>query len=392
MFLINWVFLGLMLLAIVALYPKRHVISLPNLAITLGVLGTFVGIFWGLYNFDVGDIQNSIPKLLEGLKLAFISSIAGMLIAILLRIAPAIMAKPQAKVERHIEGATLDTVAEILEKTRQEQEAYRQAQKATEQHTDKGLEVQFDRLERALSGDQEGSLRHQLQLLQGAMVSRQEALQQAFDRFAERMASDNSTALIEALSSVMRNFNTQINEQFGDNFKHLNQAVTRVVEWQSQYALQVESMIGQFDLTVEGMKECERSVRAIAEMSGSFTLIAEASGSFKDTSQQLDQVLQSLNERTTQLSEHLSAFANLSVDAQRAFPLIEANIVKLTHNFSAAVEDSTQRNQAMLELNQTHLKDQLASFDKTQSKINEELRTLFSQLHFRSIYGQKQGE
>lgn len=44
---------------------------------TIGMFGTFIGIYLGLKGFDTTDIGNSLPNLLDGLKLAFITSIAG---------------------------------------------------------------------------------------------------------------------------------------------------------------------------------------------------------------------------------------------------------------------------------------------------------------------------
>ena len=38
--------------------------------------------------------------------------------------------------------------------------------------------------------------------------------------------------LIEALKEVIRDFNKNLNEQFGENFKQLNEAVERTVVWQ----------------------------------------------------------------------------------------------------------------------------------------------------------------
>ncbi len=46
---------------------------------TLGVLGTFWGITKGLMVFDTTDLDNSIPGLLDGLKTAFFTSLAGMI-------------------------------------------------------------------------------------------------------------------------------------------------------------------------------------------------------------------------------------------------------------------------------------------------------------------------
>lgn len=45
---------------------------------TLGVLGTFFGITWGLMGFNADDLDSSIPILLGGLKTAFFTSLAGM--------------------------------------------------------------------------------------------------------------------------------------------------------------------------------------------------------------------------------------------------------------------------------------------------------------------------
>jgi len=51
---------------------------IPSLVSTLGVLGTFLGITLGLLFFDTKDLTSSIPLLLNGLKTAFFTSLAGM--------------------------------------------------------------------------------------------------------------------------------------------------------------------------------------------------------------------------------------------------------------------------------------------------------------------------
>ena len=61
------------------LAKRRWIDQLPSLISTLGVLGTFLGITLGLIFFDTDDLDNSIPKLLSGLKTAFFTSLAGML-------------------------------------------------------------------------------------------------------------------------------------------------------------------------------------------------------------------------------------------------------------------------------------------------------------------------
>ncbi len=58
---------------------RRWIESLPSLISTLGVLGTFLGITIGLLAFDTSNLEQSIPELLDGLKTAFFTSLAGML-------------------------------------------------------------------------------------------------------------------------------------------------------------------------------------------------------------------------------------------------------------------------------------------------------------------------
>lgn len=54
--------------------------------ISMGVLGTFVGIFIGLQGFDPSDIMGSVKDILVGLKTAFFTSIVGMGVATILSI------------------------------------------------------------------------------------------------------------------------------------------------------------------------------------------------------------------------------------------------------------------------------------------------------------------
>ena len=71
---------------------RRVVEYFPTLVSTLGVLGTFYGITIGLLSFDTGNLDQSIPGLLDGLKTAFFTSLAGMIGSMILS---AIISKKQ---------------------------------------------------------------------------------------------------------------------------------------------------------------------------------------------------------------------------------------------------------------------------------------------------------
>jgi len=64
-------------------YSKESVLG--NIASTIGVLGTFVGISIGLWKFNPNDITSSVPLLLSGMKIAFATSIIGMAASIFMK-------------------------------------------------------------------------------------------------------------------------------------------------------------------------------------------------------------------------------------------------------------------------------------------------------------------
>jgi len=63
---------------------KRNVHLAASIITVLGILGTFVGIAYGLYMFDETQIEQSIPSLLAGLKIAFLTSIIGIFLSIVI--------------------------------------------------------------------------------------------------------------------------------------------------------------------------------------------------------------------------------------------------------------------------------------------------------------------
>ena len=193
--------------------PSLIASASPTLLTTIGVLGTFVGIFIGLVNFDVGNIDKSVPLFLEGMKVAFVTSILGMGSAVFLRVTYA--AVPRKALAESVGPEEIYSVLTELRNTTRE-----------------GFEN----------------------------------LTSEFRQFAETMAEDNSKALIEALEQVIRDLNTHIyllNEQFGESFKQLNEAVGALLSWQDQYKDHVEKLTDQLQRSLDGIESETRSVSVL---------------------------------------------------------------------------------------------------------------------------------
>lgn len=88
--------------------------SIPQIFATIGILGTFIGIAYGLHSFKVNDIESSIPQLLEGLKTAFYASIIGIIALIISSKIIAIVQKGYEKIILSDETVALNKIVDLL--------------------------------------------------------------------------------------------------------------------------------------------------------------------------------------------------------------------------------------------------------------------------------------
>lgn len=294
----------------------------PNSLATLGVLGTFTGILIGLLNFDVTRVDDSVPELLAGLKIAFTTSIVGIAAAILIRLVRSI-----APTGASSDGITPEDIHSTLLEIRDDgrQAATRSGEQLTE-------------LRNAISSEGDSSLLTQVQKLRTTIQDGQSELIQEFRDFAEHMVENNQRAIIEALEEVIRDFNQNLTEQFGENFKQLNEAVHKMVDWQDNYRAHVEAL----ELRIEAATTAiEASQKALEEVQKSAEQIPEAI-------EPLSPVLQGINTQTEALGAHLETLAALRDKAIEAFPVIEENFEKITKQFTESVEGALEISQKSL--------------------------------------------
>lgn len=342
--------------------PRKNETSTPSNLTTLGILGTFVGIFIGLWPFleDLlagrTDISNNIPGLIGGISVAAVCSIFGMFFALLSKENQRNARKADESNKQQHTGATADTLANLL------QDLLNQAhiQNASLSH-----------LQRSIAGDEDGTLLTQIQKLRTTISDKQDKLIESFDSFAEKMAKSNSEALIEALKEVIRDFNAKINEQFGENFKHLNEAVGKLLEWQENYRVELEELQKQFKACVKGIEDSNVALTGVAEKS---LHVVEAAA-------KLEQLLIAYDDHRTRLAEHLQAFASLSKEAQDAFPVIHKNLNVMTEEFSSAVQTSTSEIEKTVTQTSRRLEEQVTALDEAlQEELTKSLSSLGNQL------------
>lgn len=291
-------------------FGKGHIASLT---ITIGILGTFFGVFLGLLNFDPNDINGSVPALIRGLQTAFITSIAGLLSNLVLRIYPSIYGLKEERV-----GKKSDDIAEQMIES-------------------------MNRVANSISGDGDSTMVTQLQKIRTTNADGFDVMIKSFNEFAQKMVADNTQSLIDALTEVMKDFNAKINEQFGENFKQLNEAVKAMLEWQKEYKEHVENLLQKFNNMEKAMQGVDKSLASTAK-----------------SNKTIEETNRILNEVIKEFSETAGSLSGIGESAKTNFPIIQESMEKLSESAEEYVEKSLK-----------HIKDDYKNFEASQKEISD---------------------
>ena len=230
-------------------------------------------------------------------------------------------------------------------------------------------ESRLNIIETSLS-DKEGNLLTELRSLKKEFSAKQDELRDEFQQFsknvAESVAKLATDELIEALKQVIEEFNAKIQEQFGENFKHLNEAVGRTVEWQEQYRQQMNELAEEFRIAAQST---EQSRAALASAAQSLMTIEDQSESLVSVAEKLDPMLHTLNDQ-------LEAFSELRQKAREAFPEIENRLDDLTIKFSGAVQSAIDDSHGSMEKQRIGLETQTNLLKKTIEDTTKELSNI----------------
>ena len=342
-------------------FKRKHDIStLSGLTTTLGIFGTFLGIFFGLIGFDVNNITASVPQLLGGLKTAFLTSIAGMFAGLVLKEFPSFYGIEIDNSNQSQEVATVETMVKYLASIEKNQLEIFQKENQ-----------QLVNIEKALTGEGETTLITQIQKLRTTLIDKQDEMLKAFNGFARDMAENNSKSLIDALTQVMRDFNTKINEQFGENFKQLNDAVGKMLEWQKEYAQQVDSMILQIKTSAAAVEQSQKSL----------TQIVNQASAFSDTAESLHKLILSLDLIRNNVEIHLKAFDDVANNAKNTFPIIDEQLKKITTDLSKSVERTVSETKTIVNMHLESTQQMTKTIQDNQHNINNSLTELVTTLN-----------
>lgn len=306
-FLANFSGLTLGIMALIAVltawfagpgYNSHSATHSPTILTSIGIFGTFLGVALGLLDFDTGDIQASVPALLDGLKTAFWTSIAGLMGALIVKFRHLIAVLRQREVEEQYRSATITDLANLLGDIRE-----------------------------SLSNEKSGGLRAALVSIHKDQEQHLTALTEAMNTYEARMVKANTSALITALKAVMRNFNTQINEQYGDNFKELNHAVGQMLQWQRNYKAELEKLLRSQQSNGDLLEKASKAYEKMVGHTEVFNTVSDSLGS----------MLTGLKLQSEGLDKYLTQLAKVADQAATGLPALEKRVDTLTRQLAESV-------------------------------------------------------
>lgn len=310
-------------------YNSHSASHAPTILTSIGIFGTFLGVAIGLLKFDTQDIQASVPGLIDGLKTAFWTSIVGLMGALLVKFRHLAGILKQRKVEETYRSATIEDLANLLGEIRD-----------------------------SLNDEKTGGLRSALVEIQTDQNQHLSAFTKTVANYETRMVKANTSALITAIKAVMRNFNTQINEQYGDNFKELNRAVGQMLEWQQNYKQELEELLSSQHSNGKLLDKATHAYKELVAHSEVFTKVSDSLGT----------MLNGLQTQSNHLESYLTQLAKVADKAAVGLPALETRVHSLTEELSKSVIDNQQKVASLMQQSAGNIEKTVAAVNQSLSK------------------------
>lgn len=312
-----------------------HIANFAPASLTsLGIFGTFLGIAIGLFEFDINNIQTSVPSLLLGLKTAFWSSVVGLAGALSLKVRQLIVV---SRTQELSGGNEIESMVLLLGEVCTELKLFRESSQVSQRAIESASTDGLNRLN--------------------------SSIETHFDRIVEV----NTHALVEALERVMHDFNGKINTQYGENFKQLNLAVGEMVTWQQEYRSQIMELCSRFS-KISGRFE---------QASQAFEALVENSQSFKGEVEGLSGMIGQLTLQRSSLETHIEKFSMVIEHANAGLPNLESRIADLTGVLVKEVSSSSKEMSTTMQQTCKHLKSNMSEM---LGDLSESLRLVQNQM------------
>ncbi|MDO4741460.1 MAG: MotA/TolQ/ExbB proton channel family protein [Eubacteriales bacterium] len=282
--------------------PGRSALSAaaPGLMVSLGFLGTLLGITQGLAGFSMDNseaVMQAIRTLIPGMKYAFTTSVVGVVCSILFTVCTSV-----------VNGAARNTLSDFY----------------AAMHNNAGV-LTVDPLNQIAIYQQEQTAQIQAIAadITGAMTQRMadvlqntvEPVRQTLDSFC-RYTTRQQT---QALDTVLSRFLDRMDESLHGQFKNLSVCIHETVDWQRKTQQNVEEMLGSFERATRDVAEIQRATDGILSRFEEYiSKLSAAQGLSEEAYQRIASNVGQMEIVSSQQTATLQAIAKLQGELSRA--------------------------------------------------------------------------
>ena len=320
---------------VIAQPGRGHLASAaPGLMVSLGFLGTLLGITQGLAGFSMDNsdaVMNAIRTLIPGMRYAFTTSVVGVVASILFTVSTGIvngaarstLSDFYAAMHNNAGVLTVDPLNQIA--------IYQQEQTAQIQ---------------AIAADITGAMTKRMAaVLENSM----EPVRQSLDSFC-RYTTRQQT---QALDTVLSRFLDRMDEQLNGQFKNLGACIRETVEWQRRAQENTDGIVSALERVTRDVIEIQKSTDGIlSKFSGYVNKLDSAQGLSEEAYQRISSNVAQMEIVSSQQTASLQAIAKL-----------QGEVTKALTDQRAATEEQTRAIAA-----------ELGRIEKSLAKSAEELR------------------
>ena len=282
-------------------YSKESVLG--NIASTIGVLGTFVGISIGLWKFNPNDITSSVPLLLSGMKIAFATSIIGMAASIFMKYIAL----------KNEDEENIDDIMELF-----------------------------------------NTMIAESRNVNNTLIENQKQTENVLNKVSEIWASHQENLTVELKSEILNLNNNIISKQeeligefkkLGECFTLLNSGVNNLLTWQENYKETIENTTKELETVIQTIHNADESIESISKNA---SLI-------KENNENLSEVLKEINKTQNVIMESNKSIIEISNTAKESIPQINEHFT----NIDNRTKESTAYLQTLISENLNNIKSYL---------------------------------
>lgn len=282
-------------------YSKESVLG--NIASTIGVLGTFVGISIGLWKFNPNDITSSVPLLLSGMKIAFATSIIGMAASIFMKYIAL----------KNEDEENIDDIMELF-----------------------------------------NTMIAESRNVNNTLIENQKQTENVLNKVSEIWASHQENLTVELKSEILNLNNNTISKQeeligefkkLGECFTLLNSGVNNLLTWQENYKETIENTTKELEIAIQTIHNADESIESISKNS---SLI-------KENNENLSEVLKEINKTQNVIIDSNKSIIEISNTAKESIPQINEHFT----NIDNRTKESTAYLQTLISENLNNIKSYL---------------------------------